>query len=241
MLYISRAALVFAVAVLGVSAQSRSNDTEVPFGLQSPSGFTQCKNTTILWQGGKPPYKLTIKPVCSAGQNASEEVHNVSTSAGSTSLELPIRFAKDTPLIVSIVDSSNMQATAPQVTVASGDVDDSCTTQIACTDVVQAPSVPVAAASTTNQPSSTDFPTDQLVTAAPSDTTVQFRSTTDSSGSTMVIVYSYATPSLDPTTITSAETSLETQSNPALSSRHPRLVILELMSIFVTHLVLGHW
>ncbi|KAF8699373.1 hypothetical protein RHS03_07373, partial [Rhizoctonia solani] len=259
MLYISRAALVFAVAVLGVSAQSRSNDTDVPFGLQSPSGLTQCKNTTILWQGGKPPYKLTIKPVCSAGQNASEEVHNVSTSAGSTSLELPIRFAKDTPLIVSIVDSSNMQATAPQVTVASGDADDSCTTQTACMDVVQAPSVPVAAASTTNQfvpllesyilqltkkygrLSSTDFPTDQLVTAAPSGTTVQIRSTTDSSGSTMVIVYSYATPSLDPTTITSAETSLETQSNSALSSCHPRLVILGLMSVLVTHLVLGHW
>ncbi|CAE6472950.1 unnamed protein product [Rhizoctonia solani] len=239
MLSLSRAIFVFATAAWGVFAQVQSNETEVPFGLRSPSGFTQCKNTTIVWQGGKPPYKLSIRPVCGTGQNASEEVHDILPS-GSTSIELPIQFVKGTPLVVSITDSSNMQATAPETVVASGDADDSCTTQTACTDGVQAPSVPVVVADPTNQPSSTAFPTDRLVTGGPSDTSAQIRSTTDSRGSTMVIVYSYLSQTPAPTS--SATESLESQSNGTIpTSQHPAFTTLALMVVFVTRWVLEHW
>ncbi|KDN48786.1 hypothetical protein RSAG8_02773, partial [Rhizoctonia solani AG-8 WAC10335] len=181
---------VLALTILGAPAQAQSNGTEVPFALQSPGQFVQCKNTTIVWQGGKPPYKVALTPVCGAGKNASEETHAV-LSPGSTSIELPIRFAKNTPLTISITDSTNMQATAPQTVVTSGDADDSCTTQTTCTDAAQAPNAPVAVADSTGQPTSTasSFATDRLITVDPSATSPQTQSMTDaySSGSTMVI------------------------------------------------------
>ncbi|CAE6414939.1 unnamed protein product [Rhizoctonia solani] len=219
MLSLSRTVFVFATVVLGVSAQSQGNKPEVPFGLRSPSGFTQCKNTKIVWQGGKPPYKLSLKPVCGPGQSALEEVHDVPTTK-STSTELPIHFAANTPLIVSITDSSNMQATAPQIIVASGDANDSCITQIACKDAAPTPSAPVAIADPTSQPSDAAFPTNRLVTSNPSVTSAQIRTTTDSNGSTMVIVYSYVSETPAPTSSASDESSPEMGFATYLSFEH---------------------
>ncbi|CAE7158717.1 unnamed protein product [Rhizoctonia solani] len=227
----------------GASAQAQSNEAGVPFALQSPGQFVQCKNTTIVWQGGKPPYKLTLTPVCDAGKNASEQMYTIS-APDSTSTELPINFSKDTPLIVSITDSTNMQATAPQSIVTSGDADDSCTPQIACTDSIQAPSAPNAVADTTSQSTSTGYPTDRLLTANPSATSTQTQSMTDaySSGSTMFVVYSYASPTPTPsaTATRGSESSLQDQPNAAaLSSKRPALAAAACMVLISAALTLG--
>ncbi|CAE6530568.1 unnamed protein product [Rhizoctonia solani] len=223
---------IFALAILGASAQAQSNGNDVPFGLQSPGQLVQCKNTTLVWQGGKSPYKVTISPVCGAGKNASEETHSV-LAPGSTSIELPIRFAKDTPLIVSITDSANMQATAPQTVVISGDSDDSCTTQTTCNDATQAPNAPVAVANPSEQPTSTGFPTDHLITTDPSATSAQAQSMTDasSSGSTMVVLYSYV--SQTPTPSASAESSTQGQPNAAISTSKFSTFVVMGFTLFV--------
>ncbi|KAJ1307719.1 hypothetical protein OPQ81_001808 [Rhizoctonia solani] len=240
MLPVSRVFSAFVLAGLGVFAQVQNNETETPFALQSPSQFVQCKNTTIVWQGGKSPYKVTVTPVCGSGKNASEEIHSV-LAPGSTSIELPIRFSKDTPLIVSITDSTNMQATAPQTIVASGDAEDSCTIQTACTDI-QAPSAPNAVADPTSSSTSAGFPTDRLITADPSATSTQTQSMTDtsSSGSTMVVVYSYVSQS--PTPSASAESSTQSQPNAAIpTGRAPKFAAVGLTVFFSAVLASGRW
>ncbi|CAE6536263.1 unnamed protein product [Rhizoctonia solani] len=240
MLSVSRIFFAIVLAAMGVSVQAQGNQTDTPFALQSPGQLVQCKNTTIVWQGGQSPYKVTLKPVCGSGQNASEETHSV-TTPGSTSLELPIRFAKGTPLTVSITDSANMQATAPQTTVVSGDADDSCTTQTTCTDAAQAPNPPVAVADPSTQPASTSFPTDHLITADPSATPSQTQSMTDtySSGSTMVIVYSYV--SQTPTPSASAELSRESQPNSAFPTSTAPTFAMGLVMFVGANLAFGLW
>ncbi|KAL5634789.1 hypothetical protein ACGC1H_002726 [Rhizoctonia solani] len=223
------------------SAQAQSNGTEVPFALQSPGRLMQCKNTTIIWQGGKSPYKVTFTPVCGAGKNASDETHDV-VAPDSTSVELPIRFAKDTPLIISITDSTNMQATASQSIVASGDADNACTIQTACTDSDQAPGSPNAIAEPASQSASTGFPTDHLITADPSATSVQTPSVTDasSSESTMVIVYSYVSQTSTPTA--TAESTLQSQANAAISAgMYPTPGVLGCMVLISAILALDLW
>ncbi|KAH7341599.1 hypothetical protein B0J17DRAFT_266061, partial [Rhizoctonia solani] len=238
---VSRLLSIFSLAILGAAAQAQSNGTEVPFGLQSPGQLVQCKSTTFVWQGGKFPYKVTITPVCGAGKNASEETHSV-LDPGSTSIELPIRFAKDTPLIVSITDSANMQATAPQTVVTSGDADDTCTIQAACTDATQASNAPVAVANPSSQPTSTTFPTDRLVTSNPSATSAPTQSMTDAyaSGSTMVIVYSYE--SQTPTSSASAELSTQGQPNAAIStSKFSALAAMGFTAFVGANLAFSPW
>ncbi|KAG9104854.1 hypothetical protein FRC06_008084 [Ceratobasidium sp. 370] len=176
------------VAALGVVAQS----AEEPFALASPGKLEQCKNSTIVWQGGKAPFKISIKPTCGAEQDASEEQHVVPTP-GATSFELPIKFPADTVVTVSITDSSNMQATAPPATIVSGDADGSCIVQTACPDNIQAPNAPVALAPGS---SGTAIPTDRLITADPSAASASTEvPTTTASPTSMVVLYTYIGPS----------------------------------------------
>ncbi|KAG8773067.1 hypothetical protein FRC12_002755 [Ceratobasidium sp. 428] len=228
------------VAVLGVVAQSTNVTDEKPFALASPGKLEQCKNTTIVWQGGKSPYKVSIKPVCGAGQNASGEEHIVSTP-DATSIEIPITYPNGTSVVVSITDSSNMQATAPAVTIVSSDANDSCIVQTACTNDVQAPDVPVALVSSS---SVAPIPTDSLVTAgssassssteAPTDTT-----TATESATSMVILYSYVGPS-DTNSSPSAPTS-PSQSNAAILRMYSPMTaaIVSAVAVVGSHLVLG--
>ncbi|EUC57144.1 hypothetical protein RSOL_208890, partial [Rhizoctonia solani AG-3 Rhs1AP] len=223
------------------SAQAQSNGAEVPFALQSPGKLTQCKNTTVVWQGGQSPYKVTFTPICGAGKNASAETHEV-VAPGSTSVELPIRFASGTPLIVSITDSTNMQATAPQSVVTSGNSDDSCTIQTACIDAAQAPDSPNAIVGSASQSTSTGFPTDYLITADPSATSIQTPSVTEasSSESTMVIVYSYVSQTSTPSA--TAESTLQSQANTAISSgMYSTPAVLGSMVLLGTTLAFDLW
>jgi len=203
----SRAVVGVLVAALGVIAQSGNPTAEEPFALASPGKLEQCKNNTFIWQGGKAPFKISIKPACGAGQDAFEDQHIVSTP-GATSFELPIKFPAGTVVIVSIADSSNMQATAPPVTIMSGDADDSCIVQTACSDNIQAPNAPAALAPSS---SGTAIPTDRLVTADPSAASATTEiPTATASPTSMVVLYTYIGPSSmnsDPPTPTSSSRS----------------------------------
>ncbi|KAF8606556.1 hypothetical protein BDV93DRAFT_542772 [Ceratobasidium sp. AG-I] len=223
-----------AFAALGVVAQAGG---EKPFALQTPGEFVQCKNTTLVWQGGKSPYKVSIKPACGAGQNATEEQHVVLVP-GATSIELPVTFPAGTPVVVAITDSSNMQATAPPFTVTSGDANDSCTLQTACNNVVQPPSVPVALApaETSSTPTTPTIPTDHLLTVDPSASTTSGSATNTaaaSSGSgTMVVLYSY----IAQTSATSTPSSVP-QNNAAVPVKTAPVVVLGCVVLYLKGVV----
>ncbi|KAG8747357.1 hypothetical protein FRC10_001536 [Ceratobasidium sp. 414] len=195
------------VVVLEAVAQSGNPTAEEPFALANPGKLEQCKNSTFIWQGGKAPFNISIKPTCGAGQDASEDQHAVSTP-GATSFELPIKFPAGTVVTVSITDSSNMQATAPPVTIVSGDADGSCVVQTACSDNIQAPNAPAAL---TPSSSGTAIPTDRLVTADPSAASAATEVlTTTASPTSMVVLYTYIGPSStnsNPSTPTSSSKS----------------------------------
>ncbi|KAG9113363.1 hypothetical protein FRC07_007790 [Ceratobasidium sp. 392] len=237
---ISRVIVGALVAALSAVAQSASTTDEKPFALASPGKLEQCKNTTIVWQGGRSPFKISIKPECGAGQNATGKEYVVSTP-GATSVELPITFPAGTPVVVSITDSSNMQATAPANTVVSGDADDSCAVQTACPDNIEAPDFPVALVST----SSAAIPTDHLITIDPSatlsstevPTTTATESAPTGSATSMVVLYSYVSPS-STNSNPSSPTSLSAQSNAAtLRTPISPFVILGILALIGLSLV----
>ncbi|KAG8709345.1 hypothetical protein FRC08_018387 [Ceratobasidium sp. 394] len=226
----SRVVVGVFVAALGVVGQPAEVQ---PFALASPGKLEQCKSGTIVWQGGKAPFKISIKPTCSAGQNASEEQHFVSTPA--TSFELPIKFPAGTMVVVSITDSSNMQATAPPATITSGDADDSCIVQTPCSDNIQAPNVPIALVPSS---SGTAIPTDRLVTADPSAASAYTQaSTTTAPPTSMVVLYTYIGASnSDPNPSTPTSSSKSNAASLGMStSAAPIFCVVAL----VGHLVLG--
>lgn len=235
----SRVLVAVALVALGVVAQSGD---EKPFALQTPGEFVQCKNTTLVWQGGKSPYKVSIKPTCGAGQNATEEQHVVLVP-GATSIELPVTFPAGTSLTVSITDNDNMQATAPSFNVASGDANDSCTLQTACNSNVQAPSVPVALApETSNTPVTPTIPTDHLLTFDPTASATSGSATNSASvtsdSTTMVVVYSYISQTSSATTSTPSSSS---QNNAAVPVKTAPVAVLSCVVLVGANLALGFW
>ncbi|QRV89917.1 citrate synthase [Ceratobasidium sp. AG-Ba] len=229
----SRVVTGFLVATLGAVAQSSNATTaDKPFALASPEQPVQCKNATIVWQGGKAPFRINIKPACGGGQASPGQDLVVSTS-GATSYELPVKYPAGTQLTVSISDATNMQASAPPTTVISGDEDDSCTVQTACPNNLQAPGVPVALASGS---SGAVVPTDHLVTADPSGAPTSTGTPASTSSVSMVILYSYVSAP----TPTKSPSSTTPESNAALACASTSLfAVLGAAVAIGSHLVLG--